>query len=260
MSQQISIFVFIDIPAALKENTLDNNIYFLDNLKREGSEGEGTDKLLTAVNGYHWIDGSQACDIVLNWFPIGIGCLPMTLPRSYSAYRSGKIEKEVTQSMLRMYQNSNAANGDLQEKIEEMRVVMEDSVLLETNNREIIDLGIKTLNLYGDLYQKDDEPDILNYISPRIVALRGEAVDNSVLFPSQYGSPVESSEGLYWSATVDTLKTGIHTYILDIILYEKDRNNLWRPRPMTYKGRIKVSTEAKRNGFTHAGTGLLPVI
>ena len=42
MSQELTIIVLVDVQAALDANTLEGNIYLIDNLKDEGSTGEGT--------------------------------------------------------------------------------------------------------------------------------------------------------------------------------------------------------------------------
>ena len=88
MSQQLEIIVMIDIEAAIKANTLEGNTYLFDNMKLQGSEGQGTDNLVTAINGTHYFDGSQADEQVLNWLPYGIGSLPPTLPKTFHADKS----------------------------------------------------------------------------------------------------------------------------------------------------------------------------
>jgi hypothetical protein len=191
MDKEITILIVIDIPAALEENTLENNIYLMDDRKAAGSEGCGTAQLTTAVNGFYWADGSQACGIILNWALTDVGAIPSMLSHRYDR----------------------------------------NQFLMMTTSEE------------------------LNSSSLYITNISGEAVEKGIIFPAQYGSPSNSSEGLYWSATVDTNKPGTYTYRLDLLLSMEDKGT----KSFTHKGRIKVTNEPKRNGFTHAGTGVLPI-
>ena len=83
MSQQLGIILLIDVVAAIEANTLEGNTYLFDNMKLQGSEGLGTGKLISAINGTSYCDGSQANEQVLNWLPYGVGSLPPTLPKSF---------------------------------------------------------------------------------------------------------------------------------------------------------------------------------
>jgi hypothetical protein len=60
MSQQLGIILLIDVVAAIEANTLEGNTYLFDNMKLQGSEGLGTGKLISAINGTSYCDGSQA--------------------------------------------------------------------------------------------------------------------------------------------------------------------------------------------------------
>jgi len=59
MSQQLGIILLIDVAAAIEANTLEGNTYLFDNMKLQGSEGLGTGKLISAINGTSYCDGSQ---------------------------------------------------------------------------------------------------------------------------------------------------------------------------------------------------------
>jgi hypothetical protein len=202
MSGQITILAMINTAAALRENSLKDNIYLLDNLKTRGSENEGTPQLITAVNGFYWINGAQACDVVLNWLPVSIDGLPSTMSRAYSAFRSEKMAA------------ATAATDDY---------------------------------------------DRLSSFSAQIVGIRGEAVDRGIIFPAQYESAAEGNEGWYWSATVNTNIQGIYSYLLDIHLFRKTDEETWESGLFVHEGSIKVTAEPKRNGFTGAGTGFIPL-
>jgi hypothetical protein len=197
MDKEITILIVIDIPAALKENTLENNIYLIDDGKAAGSarsEGNGTARLTTAMNGFYWADGSQACGIILNWLLMDVGSTPLMLSHRYD----------------------------------------KDQLLTIT------------------------KPTGLNHLSLYLTNISGEAVEKGIIFPAQYGTPSNSTEGLYWSATVDTNKPGTYTYRLEFLLSTMKEGEEGS-RSFTHKGRIKVTNEPKRNGFTHAGVGFLPI-
>ncbi len=83
MSQQLGIIIMVDVEAAINADTLKANTYMFDNMKLQGSEGQGTDALISAINGSYWVDGSQANEQVLNWLPYGVGSLPPTIPKSF---------------------------------------------------------------------------------------------------------------------------------------------------------------------------------
>jgi hypothetical protein len=255
--KEITILVLVDIAAALEEKSLRNNIYFLDNLRTENSKKEGTAQLITTVNGFYWFDGSQASDIIINWLPSGISSLPLTLPSAYAAFRSKKIDEEALLSI----KNMSVKDADASGKLENMIKTIENSTSVVTDHagRAKV-LGIKTLNLYGNLYAEEDGPGSLSYLSPQIVAIDGEAVDKGVLFPAQYGTPLKVPDDWYWSATVDTSKTGTYGYTFHIQLFRKEKgSNSWRQERYAHEGKIRVTNEPKRNGFTQAGIGFLPI-
>src|SRR5262245_25022498 len=99
MSQQLAIIVLVDVAAALKGRTLQGNTYLFDNMKLQGSEGEGTGDLVTAINGAHWSDGSQADEQVLNWLPYALGSIPPTVPRSYHVDRARASDREALDAL-----------------------------------------------------------------------------------------------------------------------------------------------------------------
>ncbi|MDR1369501.1 MAG: hypothetical protein LBJ72_05150 [Dysgonamonadaceae bacterium] len=210
MNEQVTIIALVDIIAALNVNSLEGNIYLMDNLRRKGSQGSGSSQLTTVVKGGYWCDGSQSYDIVLNWLTSSLNSMPQTLPRNYALKRSERIEGGA-------------------------------------------------LDTFGNPF--DDEGDIsnLSFLYPQISGITGQAVDEGVIFPAQYGTPIGLKNGWYWSATVDTNKTGIFSYTLHVVLYAKEKN-CWIPVKMTHEAKIEITNEAQRNGFTNVGIGLLPLV
>lgn len=232
MSQQVTVDIIVDIQAAIRENSLENNIYLIDNLRDYGSEGEGTNRLVTNIEGGYWCDYSQSYDVVLNWMCVSLGSLPSTLPRNYLKSRSEQLFAQLKH----------------------------ESDKIENADGKVYNLNIKTLNLFGQPLTADEyEEDSLSYLYPQISDITGEAVDEGVIFPAQYGTPISIKDGWYWSATVDTAKKGIYKYTLHITLFKR-KKNMWIPVQLTHDAWIKVNNAPQRNGFTEAGMGILPIV
>lgn len=275
MSQQITIIVLIDIQAALDAKSLDGNFYLLDNLRTEGSEGEGTNRLVTIVNGGYLIDHSPTSDIVLNWLPIAIGSLPSTLPKNYEQERSKDIEQENMQKIKKYLKqlketsrNSNeeldqdSSNEELDQDRKKIDEIVDDTGnfnQIKDSQGNVRDLDVKALNVFGNQFASKDVNSRPSYWSPFISNITGEAVESGVLFPAQYGSPVPIKDGWYWSATVDTCRVGIYNYTLHITLYSM-KGEIWTPVSMSCDARIKVTNQPQRNGFTNAGIDILPLV
>jgi hypothetical protein len=255
MSQQISIILLVDIQAALETKRLEGNIYLMDNLKTDGSEGEGTGKLITAIDGSYWCDRSQSNDIVLNWIICGIGSLPITLPQNYYHTRTKQIERD----WIQMIKRNHAITDDNKTSLKSIVENLGTYAHLHNAHGKPINTGVKSLNIFGEHFDGSQNRSTLNFLPPQISNITGEAVDNNVLFPAQYGSPVPINDGWYWSATVSTREIGLHNYTLHITLYDFV-NELWTPVEMTYDAQIKVSNCPVRNGFTNAGLGLIPLM
>jgi len=258
MSQQIAIIVLVDIKAALETKSLDGNIYLMDNLRTNGSEGQGTGKLITAIDGSYWCDGSQNSDIVFNWIISGIGSIPVTLPNNYYHTRTKHIDHRWIQSIKNAHFGTNIG-----EKEANFETAIFEKIgtyaKLRTSHVSVMDIEIKTLNIFGEHFDNSQDKSILNPLPPQITDITGFAVDDKVIFPAQYGSPVPIKDGWYWSATVDTSKTGLHNYTLHITLYDFV-DEVWTPVEMTYDAQIKVSNNPVRNGFTNAGLGYIPLM
>lgn len=183
MSRQITIMVMIDSEAAIAEGTLENNIYLIDSERQDGSTGEGTQYLTTAVGNGFYRDGSQAEEVVLNWCVTYIASAPPTLPRFYAAY----MRKKKRAAALTRLLDGNGVTPPAE---------------------------IKLLRSPEDM-----ETDFSPYIS----GISGEAVEKGVIFPAQYGTPVPVHGGWYWSASVSTYQPGVYKYKLHITLSRRNK-------------------------------------
>ena len=97
--------------------------------------------------------------------------------------------------------------------------------------------------------------------NPVIADIAGEAVDLRVIYPAQYGSPDLFSDGLYWSATVDTNKVGHFAYTLYITLFYSepvDGKMTACSVTLPYVAYINVTNAMATNGFCTT-PAILPV-
>jgi hypothetical protein len=249
MSQQLGILLMIDSAAAIEARSLDGNIYLIDNAKWAGSTGEGTGHLVTAVDGTRV--SSQADTQVLNWLPLGIESPPPTLPQTFFLHEAAR------KSLL---QRSPAAAAPF---------VAPAPQPLRLPRRALDILGrevgqAKAHALSG--HEQDQTPakaadTRIYYPNPVITNIAGEAVDLRVIYPAQYGSPDLFSDGLYWSATVDTNKVGHFAYTLYITLFYSERldgkmTERWVTLP--YVAYINVTNAITTNGFCKT-PAILPV-
>jgi hypothetical protein len=120
------------------------------------------------------------------------------------------------------------------------------------------------MNLTGKIVSWDtaEAPPALNNQTPVITDITGEAVDQKIMYPALYGSPDLVTDGWYWSASVDTSRPGTYSYTMEIELHEltlTDGEWVWEPVRLLHDSSIRVTTEPKRNGFTNAGIGILPI-
>ncbi|MDO9105752.1 MAG: hypothetical protein Q7U57_12435 [Methylovulum sp.] len=265
MSQEITIIVMIDTAAAINANTLEGNIYLVDNLKTEGSEGEGTGQLNTAVNGAHWIDGSQSGEHLLNWLPSGIGSLPPSLPRTFHQHKSKLIDRKNLLSIKNMPQMKGLQSAeDFSKELHRISQTIGSTSNIKDAHGNVSDLGIKVMNIFGEPFIKDQEPSSnISYLPPLITNITGEAVDKGVIFPAQYGTPISIKDGWYWSASVDTNKTGNYAYTLHISIYKLSyigEMPTWEPIKMTHESYLNVTSAPKKNGFTHGAMAELPIL
>lgn len=257
MNQQITILVVVDVEAALTQDSLENNLYLIDNLKNDGSKGIGSNNLTTIINGTHWLDKSQASEVIINWQPISIASLPSTLGNSYHKHHSsiqltnciGEIDKLVSHEKIK--------KSAIRDKIDSIPQVY----YIEGKGGNLIATNIKVLDIIGNpLKEKKDVP---SYNPPQINNITGEAVSREVIFPAQYGSPISMKDGFYWSASVDTSKEGIHSYSMQITLYDtiiKQGKFILVPKFFEFNANLQISTHPMVNGFTKGALSYLPII
>jgi hypothetical protein len=262
MSQQLGIVLMIDSVAAIEARSLDGNIYLIDNAKWAGSTGEGTGHLVTAVDGRRV--SSQADAQVLNWLPLGIDSPPPTLPQTYF------LQPAARESLS---QRSGSAGEPALEGVGAPAAATPPAepaprpLRLPRRSLDILgrDVGQAKLESLSAL-ERDGSPakaaDTRIYFpNPVIADIAGEAVDLRVIYPAQYGSPDLFSDGLYWSATVDTNKVGHFAYTLYITLfYSEPMDGKMTECSVTlpYVAYINVTNEIATNGFCKT-PAILPV-
>jgi hypothetical protein len=247
MSQQLGILLMIDSAAAIEAGTLDGNIYLIDNAKWIGSAGEGTGHLVTAVNGAR--AASQIDVPVLNWLPYGVASPPPTLPQTFFL---GDAARETLSQRVRSPEVRTAL-------AREQDVVAAEPLFTHTEPplprlpRKAMDILGRDLGEVAQTFAATTTASKrIYYPNPLISNIAGEAVDLRVIYPAQYGSPDLFSDGLYWSATVDTNKVGHFAYTLYITLFYSESTGGERTdRSVTlpYVAYINVTSEVAANGF-----------
>lgn len=259
MAQQLAIIVLVDIANALADRSLDGNIYLFDNMKFLGSEGEGTADLVTAVRGSRWSDGSQASEQVLNWLPSSLGSIPPSVPRNYHAHRTQESDRQALADLAALDRDASRS-ADYGERIDQIRRSLGKRSHARhpqggtTEHHKILDV---TGHVVGD-----EDAGTHSYPAPIINDITGQAVDEKIIYPAEYGSPDMVSDGWYWSATVDTSRPGTYSYTMHIQLHELAERNgthVWEPVDLTWESSIKVTSDPMRNAFTRQGVGVLPI-
>jgi hypothetical protein len=273
MSQQLGIILLIDVAAAIEANTLEGNTYLFDNMKLQGSEGLGTGKLISAINGTSYSDGSQANEQVLNWLPYGVGSLPPTLPKSFLSDKSKNSDLKVLEEIQALTDRLTGANPDKQnissvvQELQKISKAVGVKTQVQSRNSDVSQdighLGQKIMDVTGNLVTEvDGKMPEINSLNPIVTNITGEAVDKNVIYPAAYGSPDMVTDGWYWAASVDTSRPGTYAYTMHIQLYKLSRENgawAWVPVDFTHDAYIKISNDPKKNGFTNAGIGYLPI-
>ncbi|MCK4763580.1 MAG: hypothetical protein KAW12_15375 [Candidatus Aminicenantes bacterium] len=267
MRQEITIIVLIDVQAAINANTLEGNIYMIDNLRNEGSIGEGTGHLVSAINGAHWLDGTQADEQILNWTPAVIGSLPSSLPKSFHVEKSRISEiKEFKDLPQRLKEAGEDKKGikDIHTNLQNITKNICSLGKVKDTRGNVKHTGLKVMNVMGEPFREGEgTTSELSHFIPQIDDITGEAVDKGVIFPAQYGTPISIKDGWYWSATADTNKVGTFAYTMHITLYKLSNflgEPVWEPINMTYESHIKVTNVPKNNAFTNGAVGMLPIL
>ncbi|NET03369.1 MAG: hypothetical protein F6K16_01250 [Symploca sp. SIO2B6] len=279
MAQQLAIVAMIDIDAALKNNSLEGNIYLFDNMKLQGSEGQGTSHLTTAIHGTYDSDGLQANEQVLNWLVFGIASLPPTLPRSFQVDQSRKNElrligefKNNIQTLLEQPESLRSQANNILKNLGGIKTkIKSKSGVIHSH----LHAGVKLIDVKGQpitesevITDSDNRSQQISYRPPILNNITGEAVDKKIIYQAQYGSPDLVADGWYWSATVSTYQPGTYSYTMHIQLYKpvhqqeeghEEEHVIWEPVYMKHRSSIRITTNPKKNGFTCGHEGILPI-
>jgi hypothetical protein len=259
MAQQLAIIVLVDIANALQDRTLKGNVYLFDNMKFMGSEGEGTGDLVTAVHGSYWRDGSQGTEQVLNWLPATLGSIPPTVPRNYRAVRAQESDRQALLELEALVGNAPTAGTDVVAELARIQQIV--GTRIRGAHTSHIAGSHKVLDVTGQV-AVGDAIDAHAYPDPVITNITGAAVDEKIIYPAEYGSPDMVSDGCYWSATIDTSRPGTYAYTMHIQLHELGERNgqqVWEPVDLVCGSKLRIGSDPKRNAFTKAGMGLLPI-
>lgn len=282
MSQQFGIMIMIDVKAALETRNLSDHAYLIDNMKDYGSQNEGTNALISKVNGTYWADDTQAGEEVMNWLAIDINDMPRTVqkPSYYTYFKTKAIETFLKKHLLNTRKSNPKNKGDnsnyeiemtsdgfetMFDKLKDIANVAQGGLKTNTGSNKNIETVWPLVSVTGEIEGqnvnnfKDD--DYIN-LPPIVTNITGEAVDLGIIYPAQYGSPNFITEGWYWCATVNTAKAGKYRYTAHITLFDlvtKDDKISWKPVQMTLDSHILISRDPMRNGFTGAGDSYLPI-
>ncbi|WP_306336831.1 hypothetical protein [Streptomyces sp. KL118A] len=260
MPQQLAIIVLVDVGNALASSTLEGNTYLFDNMKLHGSDNQGTGELVTAINGSYWRDGSQASEQVLNWLPYSLGSIPPTVPRGYEVERARQTDEDALAELTELAAKSTVPSADAAAELNRIRRSVGTRVKTTRRTRGRMS-GQKIVDVMGQVVTEDATA-AASYPAPVITDIYGEAVDSKIMYPAEYGSPDMVTDGWYWSATVDTSRPGTYSYMMRIQLHKLAQTNgelRWDPVNLTCASSLKITSEPRRNAFTKAGIGQLPI-
>lgn len=268
MGQQLGIVVMIDIPAAIESNTLEGNIWLVDNGGWDGSTGQGSPNLVSALD----VTDAQfdPGNAVLNWIPIGIGTIPISVPQSFFLYdgdRRALAQRPLPALHQRIFpvRIRNLMGDEVNIKHPEhlAREAPQADPQMPLSARGYVDPGVARFRRTGaSRVAQPGDQDLAYYPDPAILRIHGEALDAGVIYPAQYGSPEMFSRGLYWSAAVDPARLGLYRYTIEIGLYYSRRDADGKVVDdwviLSHDAWIKISTGAPRNGFPGAVLALCP--
>jgi len=261
MTQQRGIVIVIDVEAALQAGALEGCTYFFDNAGPFGTTGLGTDKLVSAIHGSYWLDGSQASEQVLNFAVTGITSLPVTLPRDYERHQARQRERETLAKIRALIGEAGVTNADIRKLL--TGIEMPQLSAIRSFGHHLKHVLLDNLGQPVPAGAKVDQSSVAQ-LPPTITDITGEAVDKGIIYPAQYGSPDLVNGGWYWSATVATHSPKVWSYTLHIVVYRLVQDAAsqlpsWEPVPMTCEAWLNISSKPVRNGFTGGGTGILPI-
>lgn len=261
MSQEVTVILKVDIAGAFANDTLNGNIYLFDNLRTAGSTDIGTDHLSSMAKGFYWSNGVPASGLLINWLGTAIANPPISVPEKHHVKRAGQAQQSLVDSVHQLLGDKADADA-VSAKLTELagkRVVMPkikglDGVVRHHNT--------PLITSDGEFANEDVDPAHVSDMYPIVTNIRGEAVEKKVLYPAQYGTPIDLNSGWYWSASIDTNLAGRYRYTMDILLHRIeiiDGDYVWIPKIFSHDAWLEVQSEAKRNGFTHGADGVLPI-
>ena len=249
---QRSIFIMIALGRCLAERRIQGNAHLLETRVESTSLEASADPkaIRISATGIHRPDGGIADDVTLNWIVGSI--LGLGNARPVAIELNPEIQKDLEVLVGRM----SAVTSPLQ--------------IANIIQSFVSERGLKSdVPIEGFPEGVDGDPmsieEILagGHISPTLVDITGQAVDDAVIFPAQYGSPDIRTEGWYWSATVDTNKVGLHRCDLHFVMHRprlEGSTVVWDPETHILEMELDVSFITQMNGFTGAGIGCLPLV
>lgn len=260
--QEITVIVMIDTQAALENNLLEDHIYLIDNLRTEGSIGEGTKDLTSKVNGAYWSDGSQAGEYLFNWLPYPIASISPILPKTYKKDRAKA--HDVT-NLERLQNIAQSTKENATKDFSELTSKIGRNLKIKNELGEISTASTKLMGLNGDILPNNysDPANMITHLTPQITNITGEAVDKGIIYPAQYGTPVPIKDGWYWSASTASKLVGTYKYTMHITLFKPSVSKgeiIWTPKYFTHDAQIEIVNAPMVNGFTKAGVTFLPII
>lgn len=249
---QDSVFLLISVLEALKQRGVEGNAYQLLARLDEESEVGGPDPatLRVTATGVHRPDGSIADDVTLNWNVASLQEHPYARPKP-----------------IVLDAQTEAAVKALAEMARSLSSIAEIKAAIDAFEAEhgLVGASLAEQGFMGLDGQPMTVAEVMagGHIAPVLVDITGQAVDDEVIFPAQYGSPDSDSAGWYWSATVDTHKVGLHRCDLHIMLYRPRLEGhmiQWDPEIYTVGMDLVVNQVEQTNGFTGAAIGYLPLV
>lgn len=264
MAQEITVIVKVDIQAALQENTLSSNVYMVDNQRTAGSTEQGTDKLCSYCKGFTWSNGAQASEQLINWLVTGVASPPTTYPEK-AVQRNTQIQDKARQQEISKLAANLKPNAPQSALDKVTKAISGTAIYPKIRGLDGLTRlhSVPLITQHGQAFDRSMDLDDASHLAPIITHISGEAVDKNVIYPAQYGTPIDINSGWYWCASVDTNIPGRYSYTMDILIHQlayEDGEYVWKPYLMQHDAFIEVVTEPKYNGFTGAGAATLPVV
>jgi hypothetical protein len=248
---QTSIYLMLAVGRALLEGRIEGNAYQLQTQLQRGAVEDAAEKTAIRVSavGVHRPDGGIADDVTLNWIIGSVLGLALARPTPIDMPSGWVVSNPEALEAL----PADATHAQLLDVLEDLE-------------REYGITGDTPIDGFPKLFDGQAmsfrEVVMGGHISPVLVDITGQAVDDAVIFPAQYGSPDMRTDGWYWSATVDTNKVGRHQCDLHIQLFRpriEDSTIVWDPEVHVLTMDLVVGQITQVNGFTGAGIGYLPI-